>query len=303
MRELEKRYEALGFTNDLIFKYVLTSDIELCRELINRIDPAINTEGIHYVESEKEIIIGVKDEKRVRLDILTETVSDVTDLEMLTYRPAKLPKTGRYNAAMIDARLTKSKLPPDLPDVSVILLCTYDPFGFGDPVYHASAKLDEHPEYDYNEGRRICILTNKGIDRAPEQLKPIIHLLSRNQDEMDDAFYRKIQAAVREIKTDPEVRRAAMNQLEKEDAIQREAMEKGEEKGIEKGIEIGREEGRKEGRKEGREEKEKEDLSAFVEVLKSVGTEEETAISLISEKFGKSPEEVREILTMQAQTH
>ena len=87
-----------------------------------------------------------------------------------------------------------------------------------------------------------------------------------------------------------------MDLPEREDSIQREAMEKGEEKGIEKGIEIGREEGRK----EGREEKEKEDLSPFVEVLKSVGTEEETAISLISEKFGKSPEEVREILIMQA---
>ena len=65
----------------------------------------------------------------------------------------------------------------------------------------------------------------------------------------------------------------------------------------------GIEEGRKEGIEEGREEKEKEDLSAFIDVLKSMGTEEETAISLISEKFGKSPEEIREILIMQEQTH
>lgn len=236
MKELEKRYEALGFTNDLIFKYVLTSDIELCKELISRIDPKINTEGIHYVNAEKEIIIGVKDEKRVRLDIVTETDSDITDVEMYRYKPDKLSKTARYNAAMIDAQLTRSKLPADLPDVSVIFLCTYDPFGLEEPVYHASSKLDEHPEYDYNEGRRICILTNKGIDKAPEKLKPIIHLLSGKKEEIDDAFYRKIQAAVNEIKTDPEVRREAMNQLERDDAIRRE--------GIEIGIEIGHEEER-----------------------------------------------------------
>ena len=106
MKELEKKYEALGFTNDLIFKYVLTSDIELCRELISRIDPEIDTEGIHYVDSEKEIIIGVKDEKRVRLDIVTETPGSINDLEMFRYRPKILSKTARYNAAMIDAQLT-----------------------------------------------------------------------------------------------------------------------------------------------------------------------------------------------------
>ena len=68
---LNETYESLDFTNDLIFKHVLSSDIELCRELINRIDPLINTEEIRYVETEHEIIVGVKDEKRVRFDIMT----------------------------------------------------------------------------------------------------------------------------------------------------------------------------------------------------------------------------------------
>ena len=238
MKELEQKYEALGFTNDLIFKYVLASDIELCRELISRIDPEIDTEGIHYVDSEKEIIIGVKDEKRVRLDIVTETPGSINDLEMFRYKPKILPKTARYNAAMIDAQLTRSKLPADLPDVNVIFLCTYYPFGYGEPIYHAQAQLYEHPECDYNEGRRICILTNKGIEKAPEKLKPVIQLLTGKNEELNDDFYRRVQAAVKEIKTDPEVRRSAMNWLEKEDAIRREGREEGREEEVLNGIRV-----------------------------------------------------------------
>lgn len=240
---LSETFESLDFTNDLIFKHVLSSDIELCRELINRIDPLINTEEIRYVETEHEIIVGVKDEKRVRFDIMTRSDSSITDLEMYAYKPkdyAKaIPRTARYNAAMIDSQLTKNHLPADLPDVEVILLCTYDPLGLGEPVYHIRAKVDEFHEYDYNEGRRICILTNRGIDKAPDKLKPIIHLLMRSKEPMNDAFYDRVQKAVKEIKTDPEIRRQAMILQEKYDAIRYEGFEEGHKKGIQEGVREG----------------------------------------------------------------
>ena len=272
MKELEQKYEALGFTNDLIFKYVLTSDIELCRELISRIDPEIDTEGIHYVDSEKEIIIGVKDEKRVRLDIVTETPGSINDLEMFRYKPKILPKTARYNAAMIDAQLTRSKLPADLPDVNVIFLCTYDPFGYGEPIYHAQAQLYEHPECDYNEGRRICILTNKGIEKAPEKLKPVIQLLTGKNEELNDDFYRRVQAAVKEIKTDPEVRRSAMNWLEKEDAI------------------------RREGREEGHEEEVLNGIRKMIKTLRSLNLSEKEIFTMVDENYPDRKDTIREIM-------
>ena len=255
MTDTNEKYESLGFTNDLIFKFVLSSDIELCRELLERIDPEINTEGIHFVESEHEVIVGVKDEKRVRFDIMTRTDKSITDLEMYAYKPkgypASFPKIARYNAAMIDSQLPKGHLPADLPDVEVILLCTYDPLGMGEPVYRIRTKVDEYPEYDYNEGRRICILTNKGIDKAPDKLKPIIHLLTRSDKPMNDAFYEKIQAAVKEIKTDPDVRRAAMILEEKYNAIREEGLEEGRKEGLEEGRKTGLEEGHAAGIQEG----------------------------------------------------
>jgi hypothetical protein len=94
-------------------------------------------------------------------------------------------------------------VPKDLADVTVILLCTYDPLGFGAPVYRIRSKVDGYPEYDYNEGREICIVTDRGFDKASEELKPIIWLLTRNTEPIDDPFYRKIQEMVEQARTDP----------------------------------------------------------------------------------------------------
>lgn len=240
MNHIDRKIDSLDFTNDLIFKAVLSSDIELCKELIARIDPETDTEDIRYVETEHEIIVGVKDEKRVRFDVMTRTDRTATDLEMFRYKPSGSPelfsRTPRYNAAMIDAQLTKNHLPKDMPDVSVILFCTYDPLGLGEPVYRISSKVDGFPDYDYNEGRRIIILTDTGIEKAPDQLKPIIYLLSRQTEPIDDKFYGKIQAAVSEVKTDPDVRRAAMILAEKYEAIREESMQIGREEAIKEDI-------------------------------------------------------------------
>ena len=284
MPDTNKKYDSLGFTNDLIFKFVLSSDIELCREFIHRIDPEINTEGIHYVETEHEVIIGVKDEKRVRFDIMTRTASNITDLEMFAYKPkgypASFPKTARYNAAMIDSQLPKDHLPLDLPDVEVILLCTYDPLGMGEPVYHLRTKVDEYPEYDYNEGRRICILTNRGIEKAPDELKPIIHLLTCSDQPMNDAFYEKIQAAVKEIKTDPDVRRAAMILEEKYDAIREEGLEEDRKEGHAEGIEDGIQEG----------------IRNTIMILRKLNQSEEDIIARLLEAYPAREELIRKVM-------
>ena len=121
---------------------------------------------------------------------------------------------------MIDAQLKKAQKPADLSDVTVILLCTFDPFSFGEPLYEAKTVLVHHPEFVYNEGRSIYYLTNAGIDQAPDAIKPIIHLLKNDPDSFDDPFYQKIQDADKEAKIDPEIRRKLMNEIEKEELWQ-----------------------------------------------------------------------------------
>ena len=217
----ELKIESLGFTNDLIFKQVMSTHIEICQELIRRVIPDADVSDIHYVKNEEEIIVGIK-EKSVRFDIYAAGNNDRYryNLEMYQYMPKNIEKTGRYNASMIDAQLKKAQKPADLSDVTVILLCTFDPFSFGEPLYEAKTVLVHHPEFVYNEGRSIYYLTNAGIDQAPDAIKPIIHLLKNDPDSFDDPFYQKIQDAVKEAKIDPEIRRKLMNEIEKEELWQ-----------------------------------------------------------------------------------
>ena len=280
MKEKTASKDPLDFTNDKIFKHVLSSDIDVCREFIRRINPDIDTEGIRYSETGHEIIVGVKEEKIVRFDILTRTDRSVTNLEMYRYRPDDFPKTGRYNAAMIDSELLKNHVPKDLADVTVILLCTYDPLGFGAPVYRIRSKVDGYPEYDYNEGREICIVTDRGFDKASEELKPIIWLLTRNEEPIDDPFYRKIQEMVEQARTDPEVRREIMLEIEKENAIRRDA----------------RKEGHKEGLEEGRKEERCEAVRKFVKKLRDMNQPEEEIQKTLTDIYPDDEEMIREIM-------
>ena len=272
--------DPLDFTNDKIFKHVLSSDIDVCREFIRRINPDIDTEGIRYAETGHEIIVGVKEEKIVRFDILTRTDRSVTNLEMYRYRPDDFPKTGRYNAAMIDSELLKNHVPKDLADVTVILLCTYDPLGFGAPVYRIRSKVDGYPEYDYNEGREICIVTDRGFDKASEELKPIIWLLTRNEEPIDDPFYRKIQEMVEQARTDPEVRREIMLEIEKENAIRRDARKEGLEEGLE----------------EGRKEERCEAVKKTMKILRDLNLSPEEILTRLMGVYPDDEEMIREIM-------
>jgi len=235
MRKKRKNKDKLDFTNDRIFKYVLSSDIDLCREFIRRIDPEINTEGIRYIEKGHEAIAGAE-QKMVSFDVYVGNKVIIINLEMFNYKPLQFIKTARHNAAMIDSDLKKGLKAADLPDIVVILLCSFDPIGQGRPIYRYSMHLDEDPDFKLDEGRKIVIVTNKGYKNASEELKPIIYLLTRNPEPIDDPFYQKIQKAVKEAKTNPEVRKDIMMQEAREQYF----FEKGEKKGVKKGEKKGR---------------------------------------------------------------
>ncbi|MBQ9824914.1 MAG: hypothetical protein IJM63_10480 [Solobacterium sp.] len=167
----------------------------------------------------------------VSFDVYAGNKVIIINLEMFNYKPLQFIKTARHNAAMIDIDLKKGLKAADLPDIVIILLCSFDPIGQGRPIYRYSMHLDEDPDFKLDEGRKIVIVTNKGYDNAPEELKPIIYLLTRNPEPIDDPFYQRIQKAVKEAKTDPKVRKDIMMQEAREQYF----FEKGEKKGVKKG--------------------------------------------------------------------
>ncbi len=81
---------------------------------------------------------------------------------------------------------------------------------------------------------------------------------------------------MKEIKTDPEVRRSAMNWLEKEDAIRRE--------------------GREEGLKEGRKEEALNGIRKMIKTLRSLNLSEKEIFTMVDENYPDRKDTIREIM-------
>ena len=235
----EEAFEKAGFTNDMIFKEVMRIRPHICRKIIKICCPDMDTENMTVV-TEHEVIASIED-RRVRLDVLSEKEGDRVDIEMYRYDPG-LARQMRCHTAMLDSQLPFGSKPKEMPDVTAIALCTFDPFDQGEPVYSVRSIVEQCPEYAYNEGRRILFVSPTHEERAPEELRPLLALLKEGAGMPDDPFVREVQEAVREVKTNREFRRHFMEEMAVRQAMQEEALQKGIEIGEARGIETGKEE-------------------------------------------------------------
>ncbi|MBQ7991780.1 MAG: hypothetical protein IJ252_02000, partial [Solobacterium sp.] len=131
-------------------------------------------------------------------------------------------------------------------------------------------------------GQRIIFLNCKGYrgEITDEQLDFVNYLRG---EEAFGNLIENIDAAVCEIKYDESEKKKFMKFKDY----------------VSDRTDIAREEGIAEGREEGIEKS----IAASFTMLRSMGKEEETAISLLSENFKKTPEEIREILIKQDKIH
>lgn len=229
-----KKYEELTFTDDFMFCKILTSNLELCKDLLELILD-IKIKKIKPVESQKSINVTY-DGKGVRFDVYTQDENNtIYDVEMQTTTQKDLPKRTRYYQGMIDLNLIeKGAHYSDLKKTYIIFICLSVPFSDNLPVYTF---------------RNIC-LQNKEIFLDDDTIKVIINAKGNRiglSDELCDfldylktgstnsKFTRKLQGAVETAierkKWRVEYMTLAMKMLEER--------------------EEGREEGRAEGRSEG----------------------------------------------------
>ena len=198
------------FTYDRVFKRVMRNP-EICREILHRLIPGIDTSDFTYIESEHEIIIHAA-HKSIRLDVSVSDQEKKVDMEMFRYK-FNVEKHLRLNGSMMDAELPTGQTPDRMPGTIIIFFMTYDPFGIGLPVYHIRNRIDELSGYGYNDGREAIIVTNTEIELADEELKPVIHLLM-NDDFMgyDDSLSIMVQHEINQALLDPEVKKMIMNE-------------------------------------------------------------------------------------------
>ena len=223
-------YENLTFSDNFMFGKVM-EDKSRCRRVLECLFGQPVGE-LYEVENERRML-QTSDGKMIRLDIYTKTENALFDIEMQNLNNKKpesleLPKRSRFYQSEIDVNFLNMKSSyKELPENNVVFICTFDPFGRGEPVYIFENKSNENPPQALRDGTKKyffnCTYEREDI---PEEL---VH------------FYRFVRTGVAEDLLTNELKKAVeennMNYIYRSEYLrQRLLLEDAKEEGIEQGI-------------------------------------------------------------------
>jgi predicted transposase/invertase (TIGR01784 family) len=243
----KKRYEDLTFTDDFMFCKVLSSNEDICKELLELI-LGIRIRKIVILNKQQEISITA-DAKGIRLDVYVEDDDDsVYDIEMETTKKKNLPKRSRYYQGMIDLNIIeRGERYETLKKSFVIFLCLNDPFGKGLHVYTFENKCNQSPDLLFgDETVKVFINAEGTADDISLEMAEFLRYLREGIGE--SSLVERIDQAVKKARDHVEWRTEYMSLQLKLYDIWDEARDEGLEAGREQGLLEGRLEGRLEGK-------------------------------------------------------
>ena len=241
-----KPYEQLDLTDDFMFSYVMRSNRELCRQLLESI---LNfpIDRIDFISSQ-ETIDTYAFSKGVRLDIFAKSGNRSFDVELQTSNKKDLPQRSRYYQSQMDtAMLQKGQMYRELGESYIIFLCTFDPFGYGQYIYSFQNRCTELPAIALNDGAYKVFVNAQGTRGViGDELKEfLLFLISPGRFKTGEKgqLVKKAIIGVEQGRRNEEWRLIYMTLMTKFDELLAE--------GKEQGLAEGRREGRQEGLMEG----------------------------------------------------
>ena len=238
-----QRWENLTIANDFMFGKVF-QDSDLCLELARLILPELNIERVTLHEHQKTAHATI-DTRGVRFDVyLHDDKGRIIIIEMQIVNRKDLPRRSRsyHSAADLDAReKVKYRSYRDMPEVIVIFICEFDPFGIGRHVYTFKNICVEERNLMLNDGASTIFLNTKGKDNISPKLKAFLDIVGGKSS--DDEFVKRIEQRLKYAKHNLHWRREYMLDMLEIGSIEQEAEERGIIIGEKRGIVIGEERG------------------------------------------------------------
>lgn len=205
----KKRLQELTIKDNFMFGAVM-SYAELCQQFLEMVLDF----PIGYVEVSKEHSLIYNPEYRgVRLDVYAKD-EDRThyNVEMQVSKDVSLARRSRYYHSQIDMDLLLSGVSySELPDSYVIFICDYDPCEKGKYMYTFKNWCKEDASLSFGDGSCTIYLSTcgKNEDEVPKELVNFLKYVKADLNEsaadFEDGFVKKLQDAVREIKTSREM--------------------------------------------------------------------------------------------------
>ena len=162
------------------------------------------------------------DRKGIRLDVEAEEPAEgeenrlerVYDIEPHLRNGVDLPRHNRFYQARIDSRHLErgTKDYSRLPDLYVITILNFDPFGYGRMMYTIENRCVEEGDLEYPDGLQFLYFYAGGKKGGSEEIGTLLRYLlnSREENAVDDAT-RELHGYVSRVKVKPEVKDRLMD--------------------------------------------------------------------------------------------
>ena len=271
----KKKFEELDLMDNFLV-LALASDLEGGPAYGRLLAEGLLHEKVAHVRVHAEKIIPGSDEigRGIRMDVEMQSFSHkpeenelpdkVYDFEPHHKNADNLFKRSRFNQAKIDAQNLYSGERDfnKLPDLCVINILDYDPFGKGKAKYHFRNMCAEDVTIPYPDGLDYYYFNTSSPNDEDDELNALLKYIQNSTEEnATTELTRQLHEYVTKVKSSPEERYRYMTWGE---YIDYETKEAKEEARI-----VGHAEGRAEGRAEGKCEAMRE---VIIEVLSELGT-------------------------------
>ncbi|MDD6656457.1 MAG: Rpn family recombination-promoting nuclease/putative transposase [Lachnospiraceae bacterium] len=279
----KKKFEELDLMDNFLV-LALASDLEGGPAYGRLLAEGLLHEKVAHVRVHAEKIIPGSDEIRrgIRMDVEMQSFSHkpeenelpdkVYDFEPHHKNADNLFKRSRFNQAKIDAHNLYSGERDfnKLPDLCVINILDYDPFGKGQTKYHFHNMCEEDTTISYPDGLDFYYFITTTPDDEDSELDALLKYIANSREENATTdLTKQLHKYVTKVKTSPEERYRYMTWGEYIDFETMEAKAEARKEGHAEGKEQGLAEGRAEGRAEGKCEAMRE---VIIEVLSELGT-------------------------------
>ena len=203
---MKKQYRELPLSNDFIFGEVMRRP-DICKLFLESL-LGREIERIEYISKQQDLSESGASHG-IRLDIyLKDSKNKVYAVEMQTTSRRKVQMRVRYYQGMIDRHnLEKGMSYADLPESYIIMVCTWDIFCRGQPVYRRKLTLHGCEDIEYDDGTHLYFL-NAAYEKAGAPVAVMEFLRCIRENDVNEADYKtelmkKICPVMAELRNDP----------------------------------------------------------------------------------------------------
>lgn len=204
-----KTLKELTIKDNFMFGAVMM-DEENCRRLL---ELTLGFPIARVVVSKEKSIVFNPEYKGVRLDIFAKDESNTHyNVEMQMAKKPALGKRARYYHSQLDMELLLvGDDYSELPDVYVIFICDFDPFGKERYCYTFENHCREEAGLHLPDGSHSVFLSTygKNAEEVPQELVKFLEFvkadLSESGEDFEDDFISRLQKTIGEVKKSREM--------------------------------------------------------------------------------------------------